>query len=282
MRSRQIYLISGLFLFLIVIFVLAWRSYQTSLFVLDRNRILVGIWLGEEAYVLSLPKESGQNHVLWYPPSQEVTIPGGLKNYKLGALAKVAQLESDPRLYTKAMSQLAGIPLEKTLYKNTQEIYYGEPEAYGSISEIAAKVRSSLWNLQGGSVWDKLFLYQKAGALRSSNTELYVKLKPDKANLYDRLFRNEKRLVQMTYPGSPETAFFLSRLLEGIGIRVSDIGPYTGPVIKQCVITEKVGTQSKTAAYITEYFGCMYKTGDTGLYEIQFALGSDTIEEWRL
>lgn len=282
MRSRQIYLISGLFLFLLVVIVLAWRSYQTSLFVLDRNRILVGIWLGEEAYVLSLPKESGQNHLLWYPPSQEVTIPGGLKNYKLGALAKVAQLESDPRLYTKAMSQLAGIPLEKTLYKSTQEVYYGEPEAHGTVSEIATQIRSSLWNLDGGSFWDKLFLYQKAGALRSSNTELYIKLKPDKANLYDRLFRNEKRLVQMTYSGLPETAFFLSRLLEGIGIRVSDIGPYTGPAIKQCVVTEKVGTQSKTAAYITGYFGCRYQTGDTGLYEIQFALGSDTIEEWRL
>ncbi len=282
MRPRQIYLISGLLLFLIVIFVLAWRSYQTSLFVLDRNRILVGVWLGEEAYVLSLPKDSGQNHILWYPPSQEVTIPGGLKNYKLGALAKVAQLESDPRLYTKAMSQLAGIPLEKTLYKSTQEVYYGDPETQGSVSEISAKVRSSLWNLEGGSFWDKLFLYQKAGTLRSSNTELYIKLKPDKANLYDRLFRNEKRLVQMTYSGTPETAFFLSRLLEGIGIRVSDIGAYSGPVIKQCVVTEKVGGESKTAAYIAEYFGCTYKTGDTGLYEIQFALGSDTIEEWRL
>ncbi|MEI6327212.1 MAG: hypothetical protein WCO78_03790 [Candidatus Roizmanbacteria bacterium] len=282
MRSRQIYLIAGLSLLFIIITVLVWRSYQNSLFVLDRNRILVGVWLGDESYVLSLPKESGQNHILWYPPSQEVTIPGGLKNYRLGALSKVAQLESDPRLYTKAMSQLSGIPLERTFYKNTQEVYYGDNQIHESISEITSQVRSSVWGLEGGSLWDKLFIYQKLGSLRSSNTELYIKLKPDKANLYDRIFRNEKQLVQMTYPGTPATAMFLSQLLEGIGIRVSDIGAYSNPVAKQCIVTEKTHTQSKTAAYITEYFGCAYKTGDTGLYEIQFALGSDTIEEWKL
>ncbi len=282
MRSRQLYLLSGVFICVVVLVVLAWRSYHSSLFALDRNRILVGIWLGDQAYVLSLPKESGQYHVLWYPPSQEVTIPGGLKKYKLGALAKVAHLESDLRLYTKAMSQLSGIPLDRTLYKDTEEVYYDDPQTEKSVSEVSSNIKSSLWTLKGASFWDKLFLYQKIGTMRSSNTELYIKLKPDKVNLFDRIFRNEKRLVQMTYPDTAGTAMFLSRLLEGIGIRVSDIGAYNGAVSKTCIVTEKTGSRTKTAAYITEYFGCQYQNGDTGLYEIQFTLGSDTIGEWRL
>lgn len=272
---------------ILIIIVLAFtfkETYSKSLYVRKNSRVYVGVWLGKDAYVVSISQNIGQSHLLYYPPEQEVVIPGGLKTYKIGALGKVAQLTGDNKLFKKALSQISSLPIDESLYLDKNEVYYeGSKVEERSIGSIASEMRSSLWSLKGTTLLNKVFLYQKLGSMRGSNTELYVKLKPDPVGMYDREFRREKRLVQMIHSNTLDTAVFLSKLLEGVGIRVSDIGsqPLSGDG-GECQVIERDSEQSATSRYIAEYFGCTYRQGDTGLYEVQFILSKRLVDEWRL
>ncbi len=272
---------------ILIIIVLAFtfkEAYSKSLYVRKNSRVYVGIWLGKDAYVVSISQNIGQSHLLYYPPEQEVVIPGGLKTYKIGALGKLAQLTGDNKLFKKALSQISSLPIDESLYLDKNEVYYeGSKVEERSIGSIASEMRSALWSLKGTTLMNKVFLYQKLGNMRGSNTELYVKFKPDPVGMYDREFRSEKRLVQMIHSNTLNTAVFLSKLLEGVGIRVSDIGsqPPTGDG-GECQVIERDSEQSATSRYIVEYFGCTYRQGDTGLYEVQFILSKRLVDEWKL
>lgn len=283
--SMRIYLIiAAVTLILIIAFLTFKSAYDNSLFVRKNSRVYVGVWLGKDTYVLSISQNVGQSHLLYFPPEQEVVIPGGLKGYKVGALGKVAHITDDVKLYKKALSQLSGLPIDEYLYTDTSDVFYeGSDMADKNIGSIARELSGALWQLRGTSVLNKIFLYQKIGNMRGSNTELYIKLKPDPVGMYDREFRSEKRLVQMVHSNTPDTAVFLAKLLEGVGIRVSDIGSQQQNESRGvCQVIERAPVQSATAKYITDYFGCEYKLGDTGLYEVQFILSKPLVQEWKL
>ncbi|MEI7652818.1 MAG: hypothetical protein WCJ70_00880 [bacterium] len=281
----RLYLIIAATGLIVLIAFLTFKSaYDKSLFVRKNSRAYVGIWLGKDTYVLSISQNIGQSHMLYFPPEQEVIIPGGLKGYKVGALGKVAHIAEDTKLYKKALSQISGLPIDEYLYLDTSEVFYAGSEVEDrTIGSITGEVRGALWSLRGTSLLNKIFLYQKLGNMRGSNTELYIKLKPDPVGMYDREFRSEKKLVQMIHSNTLDTAAFLAKLLEGVGIRVSDIGsqpPTEGG--GECQVIERGTEQSATARYITDYFGCKYKLGDTGLYEVQFILSKPLVAEWKL
>jgi hypothetical protein len=281
----RLYLIVAAIVLILLIVLLTFKSaYDESLFVRKNSRAYVGIWLGKDTYVLSISQNIGQSHLLYFPPEQEVIIPGGLKGYKVGALGKVAHITGDAKLYKKALSQLSGLPIDEYLYLDTSEVFYeGSNMEDKNIGSISSEISGALWRLRGTSLLNKIFLYQKLGNMRGSNTEFYVKLKPDPVGMYDREFRSEKRLVQMVHSNTLDTAVFLAKLLEGVGIRVSDIGSQPQNESEGvCQVIERGPGQSATARYITSYFGCEYKQGDTGLYEVQFILSKQLVAEWKL
>jgi hypothetical protein len=273
------------FLLLVFLFCIGlYTSYSNSLYAIAHNRSYIGIWLGDVAYVLIIGQHSGPHYILTYGAGRDVVIPGGLQNYKNGALGKISKLTKDDNLFRKALSQMSLLPLHRAAYLDTNDVYYDSKLISNDIKQVAESIKTKIWNLKNLSLLDKWYIYRSLSQLRNSNTDLYIKNKPDQAALYDRTMRNEKKLVQIVYPESYDTASFISQLLEGIGVRVSDIGSIGNDnIIKRCkVIESSTDKMSETAIFIKNYFSCEYEKGRTGLYEIQFQIGREVIEEWRI
>ena len=101
--------------------------------------------------------------------------------------------------------------------------------------------------------------------------------------LLDKSFRNEKKLIQIRYISSESTAVFLSKLLENTGIRVADISRNEeSEKLQKCTVIESGDSFSQTSIFMSRYFGCDLKKGDTGLYEVQWRIDASIEEKWRL
>lgn len=282
LRSRSLYLALGIMLVCAVVAVLGLRAYSSSRYSAKTDGINVGVWGRGVSYVISFSKNTNQYHVLSYQNSDTITIPGGLQQYRVGALGKVATLERDPLLLKKAMSQMSGLLLDGVVYQNTAEIFYDDEEKKPPrVADLVRDFRSRIGDSSDLGLLDRIYLYQKVGSMRTSNTQIFTHTKPQDLLFFDRKFRDEKRLIQIIYQRSQNTAIFLSHLLENIGIRVADISREDRgePV---CTVVEDTQKHSETALYLTRYFGCDLRVADTGLYEVIFSLGTETEQAWSL
>ncbi len=282
MRNRKITLIFGLGVLSLILAYILFRGYTESLFNTSLSRINIGIW-GKHSYVVSLGKTTKQNYIFLFPNSYEVQVPGGLKGYKIGALGKLADLEKDPQLFAKAMGQGSGVFIHKYIHEPKSEIY-DEDAWLDSIKlvDIKRDIEGTLLQQGDLSIFDRLYVYFAIRDARPSQTTLVrVKENMPELLLYDKVFRNEKKLVQMMYTDSERTAFFISQLLENSGIRVADIAKST-TLLPNCTIIDSGKTFSQTSKFLSSYFGCDLQKGDTGLYEIQWVLNRGVEERWKL
>ncbi len=282
MRNRKNTLIFGLGVLGLILAYILFRGVTHSLFNSSLTRINIGIW-GKHSYVVSLGKTTKQNYIFLFPNSYEVQVPGGLKGYKIGALGKLADLEKDPQLFAKAMGQGSGVFIHKYIHEQKSEIY-DDDEWIDSIKfvEIKREIERSLFQQGDLSLFDRLYVYSAIRDARPSQTTL-VRVKESKPELllYDKVFRNEKKLVQMMYTDSERTAYFIAQMLENSGIRVADIAKST-TLLPNCTIIDSGKIFSQTSKFISSYFACDLEKGDTGLYEIQWILDHGVEKRWKL
>lgn len=262
-----------------------YREISESLSFAPLNRVNVGVW-GKHTLIVSISKNSNQHYIIPLPADMSVEIPGGLKEYRVGALGKLAQLESDPKLFSKALGMGAGVFLHKTLYESGSEIYYEDSDADTITLETALReLKGSAFRKGDMNLFDRISFYYTVSKLNPSNTTLVRSpLNSTQVVLFDKTFRNERKLVQMLYAKSQRTAILLAKILENTGIRVADIagreaGKGSG---RECFVVEKGEAFSYTARFIAQYFSCVLEHGETGLYEIQWILGSDVEQKWKL
>lgn len=282
MRSRVPILIFGLSVVFLIFAYFLYKSYSASLYNSSLSRINIGIW-GEHSYVLSLGKTTKQHYIFLFGNSYEVQVPGGLKGYKIGALGKLANLEKDPQLFIKAMGEGSGVFIHKYVHNLDPEIYYDDTWLDTmQFNDVKKELLKKIFLPGDLSIFDRVFIYLAIRDARPSQSTL-VKVKNEVPNLllYDKIFRNEKKLVQILYTESERTAYFISQLLENTGIRVADISKNTAKT-KGCVIVESTSNFSQTSRFISNYFGCELREGDTGLYEVQWVLDSKVENRWKL
>lgn len=282
MRYRLPTLLFGLVLLVFMFAYFLYRAYTHSLYSTPFTRINISVW-GNHSYVVSLGKTTKQQYIFLFPNSYEVQVPGGLQGYKIGALGKLSALENDPQLFAKAMGQGSGVFVHKYLHDAKNEIYDDDTWVDKiSFSEIKHDIEASIFRTGNMSLLDRLYLYFAIYNAKPSQTTL-VRVKQDipALLLYDKVFWNEKKLVQIEYAESERTAYFISKLLENTGIRVADISK-NSKTASECVVIESSETFSQTSQFLSSYFGCVLRRGNTGLYEIQWILNRRVEDTWKL
>lgn len=266
---------------------------QSSLFITPPDRINMVLYDKTVRY-FSLDTAEKQDYVMTFPPDLKVDVPGGYGSYRVGSLGKLARLEKQPDILRKTFAVTTTTFIHYYFYPESDEVYYGDTsgEEYNRPSP-----GTILFAESNAGPLDRLYLaVQLLGSKKENFTAIqYLEEKNDVLGdvsfrddtfikhsiglLYQNTYRDEQQSVQIRYGHSYRTADRLSALLEGNGIRVSDI-TYDEQKRSTClVITEQISSQ--TARDIAAYFGCQIERGKTDVYDVVLVLGN-LEREWEI
>ncbi|HNQ31249.1 MAG TPA: hypothetical protein PKJ68_02065 [Candidatus Woesebacteria bacterium] len=282
--QRAVMLSIGIFILVAVALVLLARLFFDSLYMSRLDRVNIAVW-GPQSYVMSLSRVGKQHYMIMMSNAYTVQVPGGLAGYSIGSLGKLATLEKDPRLYMKAMGVGAGVFIHKYLYDSEPTIYYDDVWLEDSkFAEIKNHILKSTWLAGNMNIFDRLWMYATIRSTKPAQMTIYkVRDNPPDVLLYDKLFRDEQKLVQLGYVASESTASFLARILENTGIRVADISRADSTMRKDsCTIVDSQESFSQTALFLAGHFGCVLEYGDTSLYDIYWVLDEKIEREWSM
>lgn len=257
-------------------------SFANSLFIRKRDRINIFLHAQDRITYYSISTVDDVNYLVYFRPNLKITVPGGYKLYRFGALAKLSELDKDPELLKKAFSSATSSFVDFYFFPKDPEILYGtsipDTVRYPSFAEL-------FFDHSNASLLDRIYLYLRF--VSSGKTQFSIipspKVEADFAKsyqgyFYKKTYRNEKRIVQIIYTKKYETADLISRVLEGNGIRVADLTEDSKPH-NTCMIIENTGQHSKTAEDLSAFFRCQLQKGDTGTFDIIFILG-DREGDW--
>ncbi|PIZ64592.1 hypothetical protein CO051_05570 [Candidatus Roizmanbacteria bacterium CG_4_9_14_0_2_um_filter_39_13] len=289
-KKSTLYIILGSFLFFYATFKL-FSAFSSSLFFSRPMRLNVVVY-GPTTTYYSFDLKNNQNYNIRFDPEVKVDVPGAYGQYRIGSLGKLVQLEKNPDILKKAFSTTTTSFVQYYLYQKEDDIYYDAPEK----SQIKPSLKSLILSSSNASFLDRVYL---TGALMKVNDDFkkiqYRKEKNEALGdtlfqedsfikdsiglLYNDEYREEHKSVQVLYRQNYKTARTISSLLEGNGIRVSDINRNT--TINDCRIMISDEVPSQTAKDLSKYFFCPIVKGKTDVYDILFVLG-DKEEEWKI
>lgn len=287
-KSRNLYLygivitgVIGYILFLII------RSFSQSLFIKQKDRINFIVY-GQNTAVYSIGLIDGQDYILPFPAELKVNIPGGYGSYRVGSIGKLVKLDKKPDIYKQTFSLAVGTFVPYYFYENKDEIYYQSNEPTKKSFSPGRNV--FMFFNTNASFFDKLYFtllmsqrdYERFKLVTNSgdfNQDEF--LKRTLGLLYAKTYRSEKKNIQLFFSETYKTAGRIGSILEGSGIRVSDIS-YEEPEKKNCVIKEGSSMPSFTSQTLIDFFHCERWEGDTGVYDILFYLGEKIEREWEV
>ena len=266
---------------------------SSSLFIKRPDRINF-ILYGPETKYYSIDARYSQNYVIPFNPDVQVNVPGGYGKYRVGSIGKLAQLEKDKELIRKTFASTTTTFVHFAFYKSLDDIYYENWDEKGgkpSIKEI-------LFSSSNASVLDRIYI--AISLMNNTDNEFklisYQKGRDDVLNdvifhedeyiknsiglLYQTRYRNDHESVQVRYPKDYRTAKRISSILEGNGIRVSDIS-FDIEERDRCSVIHSKEKPSNTAKDIGAYFGCTLIYGKTDVYDILFVLG-EVERDWKI
>jgi hypothetical protein len=291
-RTTYVYI----FLVVSILFYLTFitmREFSRSLFVANKERLNL-VFYGNESTFYSLSSKDPLDYAISFYPDLKVQIPGGYDFYRIGALGKLVSLENKPEIFRKTFSYATTTFIDIYFYSPKPDIYYGK----NKVDEVKLPtVQTILFSPSNANVFDRLYLVSLFSNKRAQqiktlgnafeevkeNDIFYITddfLKKYQGFFYRSVYREEKRNVQILYYGKYRAADAISKIMEGDGIRVSDISE-TDKQIKQCVVKENVTSFSQTARDISTFFGCKLERGETDVYDIQVELGEKE-DEWEM
>lgn len=268
----------------IVVCIILLRQFIASAFFFDRDRIQIAFYSDTPAY-FSLEKGGNIHYVTTFAADSRTSVPGGYKEYRIGGLGRLVELEKKPELFKKTFSRITGSMTDFYFYPRTSEIYYGNTEEFHIPTATELFTYAS-----NANIFDRLYLwFQFVGKRKTALDEVKIKKiqQDDKILLSDQTFarqylgffyqkslREENKTVQILYHSSYNAARNVSRVIDGEGIRVVDIDADESlsaekSAQKQCRIIEKGSGQfSKTAYRLKEYFKCTLERGEGRLSDI--------------
>ena len=267
-------------------------SFSQSLFVSDRNRVNILLY-GAESTFYSLDKKDTRHYVMYFAPDLKMKVPGGYGSYRVGSLGKLVNLEKRPDLFGKTFSIATTAFVNYYFYPRGEEVFYGKeipPE------EKKAKITDILFSKSNAGFFDRIYLsifflskntddfntIEYSERVNAIQNDVYFQddtfAKESIGLLYQTLYRDEHKSIQILYNSNYEVAQTIGNLLEGNGIRVNDLSLDINQS-KTCTVVESGENFSNTAQDLAVFFNCELKKGSTDVYDIVFVLGSKE-EEW--
>ncbi len=277
-------------IFLFILLYLMYKvvnSFSQSLFFTDRNRINI-VMYGADSAFYSLDKKDTRHYAMYFAPDLKMQVPGGYGNYRVGSLGKLVNLENRPDLFGKTFSVATTTFVTYYFYPDSEELFYGNEVP---TTKHEAKITDILLLKSNAGILDRLYLVffflgknsedfhiidysEKVNAIQN---DVYFQedsfIKESIGLLYQKLYRDEQKSIQILYNKDYNVANRISSLLEGNGIRVNDLSLDINRS-KTCTIFESLNVHSSTARDLAEFFKCNLKNGPTDVYDIIFDLGN--------
>lgn len=270
------------------------HQLQVSLFFQKKDRLNI-VFYGPDTVYYSVGKWDGVNYFISFYPDVKVKVPGGYGSYRVGGLGKLVELEKKADLYRKTFSVTTASTVDRYFYRKSSDIYYGQKELDEETLSLPG-FSDIFFTPSNSNLFDRIYVYlQLAGKGRGKFTRIDYKSSlgtdeeffqdKDFAKKYlgfffNRIYRKEQRQVQIQYSDSYKTAFFLSKVIEGDGIRVSDLSETDG-IKGRCQVIEEGTDFSRSARDLASFFGCNLKNGTTESSDIIMKLG--TLEkDWEI
>jgi len=278
------------FLFGIVIF----QQYSSSLFFQKKDRVNV-VFYGKNTVYYSLGKYDGVHYFISFYPDVKVKVPGGYGNYRVGGLGKLVELEKKSDIFRKTFSVTTASTVDRYFFFPSQNIYYGKEEM-DEDSLAFPTYKDIFFSTSNSNVFDRIFIFfQFLGKRKRQFSEIDYKsmlgtdeeffqdkdfAKKYQGFLYNRIYRKEKKTVQIQYENSYKTALFISKIIEGNGIRTVDLSN-ANPTKGMCEVIEDAKAFSQTTKDMAGFFGCILKRGRPASSDILMKLGS-VEKEWEI
>lgn len=266
---------------------------KTSLLLSGKERVNL-VFYGEKIQFYSLGSRDNLHYALAFYPDLKIEVPGNYGYYRAGALGKLVKLEKKPEILKRSFSLLTNTFTDFYFLSKETDIYYGKDK----VDKVAIPSPSDIFLTQSNAtlidriyifitLWGKRptdFTLLKSIASRDQNNDnLFsqdVFFKSYQGYFYQRSLRAENKNIQIIYNDSLKTAGLIGRILEGSGIRVSDMTAAT-EIKKECQIKENIFPHSKTARVLASFFRCRLVKDKTGLYDILFIVGYRE-SEWQV
>ncbi len=290
---RYIYIIVGIFIGIYFLFKLI-QLFTSSLFVVDNSRINT-LFYGQETAYYSIDKKDARHYLMYFPADLKMQVPGGYGTYRIGSLGKLAKLDNNFDLLKKTFSIGTTSFVTYYFYEDVDTVFYGD-----TVPDERKKPRiQDIWFLKSNAgFFDKLYL--TLTFLQKKKDEFYIIAYQERENkalndvffqeesfiknsiglLYQSQYREEQKSIQIQYTSLYDVAQSVGSLLEGNGIRVSDISLDLNKS-KNCVIYESTDTFSRTAQDLSKFFNCPIVKKNTDVYDIIFVLGNDE-KKWEI
>jgi len=270
-------------LFFILVFILSVvlifefiKTLRNSFFLKKRDRVNV-VFYGQETAFYSLGF-GDVDYFVYFSPDEKILIPGGFKDYRLGALGKLVNLEKKPAIFQHAFSIASSSFVDFYFYPAKTEIYYGNDQKNVFFPKI-----TSFFLAKTNANWLERIYVCFLFSQRQVNQFRQIKnpsFKDSVGNFYQKTYRNERAAVQILYTKNENNAKLLSQIIEGQGIRVSDYSlDLDGQ--KNCQILVNSKTTLESAKAIGDFFHCPVFNRTIDAYDIIFKLGVEE-ENWAI
>lgn len=270
------------------------RNIRGSSYTPDRLNIVI---YDQVPVLLSLGLSDKVNYVVTFSHEDKVYAPGGYGRYRVGALGKLAHLEQDADLVSRAFSSMISAHVDYSLVPRSSTVYEDLKGAQPDFTAltIAKHVFSDMYTFDGGLI-DKVYVLYKLASYRSSNfIQLAGTFKEDpdgdiifsekrfqkkyRGFFYHKTLRDEAKNVQIEY-STYSAGAVLSRIIEGQGIRVVDLRATEKPV-KTCEVLYQGLQKPLTVDYIAERFSCEARSGKVEGAEILIRMSANMDERWK-
>lgn len=271
--------------FVILLLILS-LSYSQSLFVRHLDRVSI-VFYGVKPVLYSFGLQDDTHYQISFAADWIAQVPGCYGDYRIGALAKLANYQKDPQLIKRVFSSIAYVPVEYYVSRGEQ-IYYGTNVA----SNNEFPIGDLFFSNSNIHFFDKLYIaglflttprYKfktlKYPITSTNNLDISTFYDSTRGNFYEAALKKERNTVQILYHERYKTAVNLSHILEGAGLHVVDISQ-NNLFVDQCSIVES-GEPTLTARRLSSILGCGIQKGKTDLYDTIVILG-DKEREWNI
>jgi len=286
-------------IYLIVFVVLGYiifKFFYNSLFFSKKDRINI-VFYSDKPVFMSLGLSDNIHYNSTLQNDWKILVPGGYGYYKLGALGKLAQLEKDIDLISRAFSSVYSSKMDYYFVSNKSDIYIdlikNNDDAIGNV--VFFKNIFFGEYLTNANLLDKIYIFFSLAPKRRtdfSSVDLGICLDKDgivredlcmkkyQGYFYQKYLREDQKNIQLYYE-SYSSASMLSRIFEGEGVRVVDYSLNDSKTPdKSCIVVENFTSHSQTAKYLSDSFKCTLKTGDVSIADIRFMIGSELEKKW--
>lgn len=272
-------------LLVVLLIVIGVKTIKESLFFAGKERINL-VFYGNNTNFFSLNNKDGLHYVISFYPDLQLPVPGGYGYYRVGALGKLANLEKKPDILKRTFSLATSTFVDFYFLPKLSDIYYGNQVARSLQKPSLNDIFFSQSNM---SLIDRLYIYFLFFGLRTQDFTLINDIpvvkkgndsvislndfsKAYQGYFYQKIFREEKKNIQIIYDNNINAANIIGQILEGSGIRVADIDQGLGQ--KKCLVKENSTKHSETVLEISKVFNCNISSDNTNVYDIIFVLGN--------